>query len=101
MTKPESGRPYPEKQPRDTQKKEGFEQFIGRDPASLTDREKFRLGMSFYDASRQRDQAIAEELGVTPGDSISIAFRRISAGEDLLDEGWENATDVSTPSELD
>lgn len=62
------------------------ENLAGRDPVELTEEQRLDLGLSFFDASRHEDQKIAERLGVTKGDAMRIALRRVSRGQDLLAE---------------
>jgi hypothetical protein len=74
-----------------------FEELRRRDPDSLSDEERFRLGLSFYDSSRREDQEVAESLGVTAGDAMAIAFDRKAAGHSILE--WYDQEQAPAPSE--
>lgn len=74
-----------------------FKELESKTPESLTDEERLRLGLSFYDASRREDQRIAQNLGVTAGDAMKIAIDRVRNGQSIFEH--ETSSEQSTVSE--
>lgn len=77
-----------------------FEALAGKKPEDLTEEERYRLGISFYDASRRRDQQIATQLGATSGDAMRIAIKRAREGApDEAVHSREQSPDATHPSQ--